>query len=128
MDIRSSDVFLKADIAAMLRALTLTAHAVATAEPSDFERGYLTALAAVAVALIIVVGVGAWIVLWWRGRLYLAQVDQPRLPAQLAPPPEVVQIADARGGRPVLVGGVWHVERGGQLIARLRELPDRSRM
>lgn len=51
MDIRSSDVFLKADIAAMLRALTLTAHAVATAEPSDFERGYLTALAAVAVAL-----------------------------------------------------------------------------
>lgn len=80
------------------------------------------------VALIVVVGVGAWIVLWWRGRLYLAQVEAPRRPAQLAPPPEVVQLADARQGRPVLIDGVWHVERGGQLIARLRELPDRSRM
>ncbi len=80
------------------------------------------------VVLIVVVGVGAWIVLWWRGRLYLAQVEAARRPAQLAPPPEVVQLADARQGRPVLIGDVWHVERDGQLIARLRELPDRSRM
>ena len=51
MEIRSSDVFLKKDIEGVLRALVLTAHAVATPETGDFERGYLTALAAVAIAL-----------------------------------------------------------------------------
>ena len=48
MDIRSSDVFLKADIAAILQALALTVQA---APDGEFTRGYRAALAAVAVAL-----------------------------------------------------------------------------
>lgn len=48
MNIRSSDVFLKDDIAAILRALALT---IETVPPSDYTRGYRAALAAVAVAL-----------------------------------------------------------------------------
>lgn len=48
MDIRSSDVFLKADIAAILRALALT---MQEAGDGEYARGYRTALAAVAVAL-----------------------------------------------------------------------------
>lgn len=45
---RGSDVFLKADIAAILRALALTIEA---ATPGDYTRGYRAALAAAAVAL-----------------------------------------------------------------------------
>ena len=84
------------------------------------------------VALIVVVGVGAWIVLWWRGRAHLVRVERgggDYLPLPPAPPREVVVLAQARGGTPLLVAGVWHIERDGQLIARLRELPDKgSRM
>lgn len=46
--IRSSDVFLKEDIAGILRALALTTQA---ANDGEFTRGFRAALAAVAVAL-----------------------------------------------------------------------------
>lgn len=46
--IRSSDVFLKEDVAAILRALALTTQA---AHDGEFTRGFRAALAAVAVAL-----------------------------------------------------------------------------
>jgi len=130
VEIRADADLRIADIQAQAQMHAADQAAVASMEESRqaTQRTALWTQVAPIVALIIVVGVGAWIVLWWRGRLYLAQVEAPRPPAQLVPPPEVVQLADARGGRPVLVGSVWHVERNGQLIARLRELPDKSRM
>ena len=50
MEIRSSDVFLKADIAAILKALAMTVGAAAPPN-DDYSHGFRTALAAIAVAL-----------------------------------------------------------------------------
>jgi hypothetical protein len=47
MQIRSSDVWLKSDIANLLRALALTARE----SPDEYSRGYAAAIAAVALAL-----------------------------------------------------------------------------
>jgi hypothetical protein len=49
MNIRSSDVFLKSDLAAILRGMAMTVQAVG--KHDDFDLGYLTAVAAFATAL-----------------------------------------------------------------------------
>jgi hypothetical protein len=75
------------------------------------------------VVLLLVVGVAGWIVLWWRGRLYLAQVEQAagvRPAPRLAPPVEVARIARQRQGDAVLVDGQWAIVQDNAIVAWIR--------
>jgi hypothetical protein len=73
--------------------------------------------------LILVIGVGAWIVLWWRGRLYLAQIETAaglRPDRQIVAPPEVRRLASERQAQPVLVDGQWALVRDNAIVAWVR--------
>lgn len=65
--VRGSDVFLQADIAAIVKALALTAQA---GERGEYTRGFLAGLAAVAVALHVPVGdvIDPVSTVEWKGR------------------------------------------------------------
>ena len=82
------------------------------------------------VALLLMVGVGAWIVLWWRGRLYLAQIEAAaglRPDRQIAAPPEVRRLASERRASAVLVDGHWALVRDNAIVAWVRpQLTDRT--
>lgn len=111
-----------ADAAARAAMHTADRQAEAAIEESRqaTQRTNMWAQVAPIVVLLVVVGVGGWIVLWWRGRLYLAQVEQAaggRADPRLAPPVEVARIASQRHGQPVLVEGEWAVVRDNAIVA-----------
>lgn len=90
------------------------------------QRTALWTQVAPVIVLLIIVGVGGWIVLWWRGRAHVVRVEAGHylpIPPGPAIPIEVAHAAIERQAQPVLIDGQWALVRDNAIVARVRALP-----